>query len=228
MLLVILLISICATLCTSKLNCIHLVQYGKPRTGSTFQFAILDAINVLKGNAYTLTKTHITPSHLLDKCVFVSQKQKSVDQTWLERHPVLHIQKYEIFSRYPLHEIEAYTSIFNLTNDERNKLHVYMKYWNIIRRCCGSQASVDYRNMIHGIKKRKHLFETVDFMDCSIYNITEVERLLFKTTIANRMQNGIVVEYNRPKAQPNYCKKEKKKLYLGYDFNGKILLPANK
>ena len=39
-----------------------------------------------------------------------------------------------------------YASLLNLTKSQANSLSEYMRYWQILRRCCGAQMSTDYRH----------------------------------------------------------------------------------
>ena len=35
--------------------------------------------------------------------------------------------------------------MFDLNNNELRQLHVHMKYWSILRRCCGSQLTIEIK-----------------------------------------------------------------------------------
>lgn len=203
-----------------SIECKTLLQYGTPRTGSTYQFTILNAINVLRENKWEISKTHEGQKSKRGTCLFVSRKKKSISDKWISEAGAIYVQEYDVFAAYPLHEIENYVPLFNLSKNEYNRLYTFMKYWSIVRRCCGSQSSIDYRNRIHGLHTLHHKFETVDYVDCDIYNISRVEELLYQTSVSKLMQGKVIIESKRPKAHLGFCKREEKKLKAGFDFNG--------
>jgi hypothetical protein len=205
----------------SPINCTILVQYGEPRSGSTFQFWLLQSISALKGFRYRVEKTHAAPdiANITSPCIFRSLKQRR------DRREYAYTQLYPNFSAHPMAEVKNLGLLFGLNNDKLRQLHVHMKYWSILRRCCGSQSSIDHRNKMH----RKatallHPFETYDFVECNMYVMPQVEHYLTQTTVYQLLRKAkmkVVLEFHRPPWTPGYCKKADEKLRDGLDFNDK-------
>ena len=207
--------------------CTSYIQYGEMRTGSTFQFWLLASVLRLR-HIHRVRKTHVPLKPQDGQCYFVSRRTAHISDEWVRSNNVLHVQEYERFVADPLGELRFYQPIFNLTTQEMQQLHAHMMYWSIIRRCCGSQAAYDQRMHIHSSVDHKeyalrHPFESYDFADCDMYNLTRVEEYFARTTLtveAMRDKNPIVVEYMRGNWRLGYCEDEATKLKNGLDFNG--------
>ena len=67
---------------------------------------------------------------------------------------------------------------------------MHMKFWSILRKCCGSQASQDQRLALHtaGLTfnhtlKFKHAVVDYDYPACEVYQLDEVEGSTFSPLI---------------------------------------------
>ncbi|XP_060591151.1 uncharacterized protein LOC132746098 [Ruditapes philippinarum] len=84
-----------------------------------------------------------------------------------------------------------YQQFFRLSNTQMQHAVEYLRYWDIIRLCCGKQMSADWR---------RHLSPKISYQPhhdphgyaypaCEMYNITEVENLLIKTFVYQKFAN---------------------------------------
>lgn len=129
---------------------------GQPRSGSTFQQVLLCAIAHLRSKSVSCSHTNahlvVTKMHPRNSKIQLGKTSmlfttvrdedfwRKQNFTWRGR-PVAYTQKYREFVRCPLCEIYNYKELFALTNDEILQLTQYMRYWSILRQCCGSQLS---------------------------------------------------------------------------------------
>ena len=206
-----------------SINCRTLLQYGEPRSGSTFQYWLLESISALKKFRYNVSKTHRRPNFnkISPECVF-----RSVKTNW-DHDVYAYTQRYSEFSAHPLTEVKKLGILFDLDKNELRQLHAHMKYWSILRRCCGSQSSIDHRNQMHNSNQLHHSFEAYDFMECNMYNISQVELYITRTTVyrlLKQAQRSLIVEFYRPPWHLGYCQKADQKLRDGFDFNDKKIL----
>ena len=69
-----------------------------------------------------------------------------------------------------------YQPTFGLSDDEMSAVYQYLRYWDILRLCCGAQMATEYRNILLGKSNQTH--------ECQAYNIDKITEMLFKTSIA--------------------------------------------
>ena len=97
---------------------------------------------------------------------------------------IAYTQFYNQLSSCSLCELPNYGSIFNLTNMELQHLQQYMRYWMILRQCCGSTMSKWYQGEILGcpnITNNVLIEGEYDFHMCSTRNLSEVEHRFSQT-----------------------------------------------
>lgn len=75
-----------------------------------------------------------------------------------------------------------YGKLFGLDDTHTNALVSYMKYWEILRRCCGSQMSADYRDRIQGRPNHRSVDE-YGYDMCEGYDIAGIEKLIMETEV---------------------------------------------
>ena len=87
--------------------------------------------------------------------------------------------------------IEDYREVFALDEEEFGVVVQFMRLWDVLRRCCGPQMSLDYRMRLYGSKNyTPHLTsESMAWDACEMYDIDEVERLFMQSTLVNRCIN---------------------------------------
>src|SRR6056300_1405669 len=185
---------------TSRVRRIY--SAGQPRSGSTYQFTLLCVIAHLRSSSVncstsaTSTLEQLQPAQLQviklhpGNQVFASDDTskffttlrhkniwKETNVSWAEGTRVSYEQHYSELERCPLCEISKYKDIFDLTSDEMLQLTQYMRYWSILRQCCGSQMSKWLRGELSGCQDVKG-FSVEGRLDFHMYgsmNLTAVE-----------------------------------------------------
>lgn len=170
----------------------NIYTLGVPRTASTFQAVLLCVIAHLRSDdvqcqgeqfaALNVIKAHEISSITLDDSSMLFLTVRKDASEWTSRlnvttEDVAYTQQYEHFSRCPLCEIEAYSETFDLSPVEVLQLRQYMRYWTILRQCCGSQMSKWMLASLYGCDMKKHFeFEgMLNFPDCDTRNLSAVE-----------------------------------------------------
>ena len=86
-----------------------------------------------------------------------------------------------------------YQDIFDLTNEQIEGIVEFMRYWEILRKCCGMQMSSDWRQELLPPNKKgprynvHHDQNSPSYPACQIYDIDNVESLLVNTKLAKTM-----------------------------------------
>ena len=81
--------------------------------------------------------------------------------------------------------VHEYQSALGLDGGQMGQLGEYLRYWDILRVCCGGQMSIDWRNVLQQTPgyQFKHDPHSGLAANCQMYDIAAVERLLLKTTL---------------------------------------------
>ena len=139
-------------------------------------------------------------------------------------------QPYSDFARVGLEGVLFYVMapLFGLPEDAIQAVHEHMKYWAILRQCCGSQQSVDHRLELHGVtqEQQEHMHHpqgSYDDPDCEKYNLEVVEQLFLGTRLARAFPDELWLAFGRDqeRIRRGMCASEAKKIRDGADFNGK-------
>ena len=196
-------------------TCDSFVQYGTPRSGSTFQFYLLLIVLRSLNESRPVHKTHkeVKDPH---ECLFVSRKGRSITDEYLREQRVIHVQEFAHFSQYPENEVAKVSSLFNLSAAKEHQVLVHMRLWMILRQCCGTQSSTVHRKQIH--TNMTGVFDE-NTVNCHLYNIPAVEDAILQSTLGKG--KNVVIEYNRPLLRRGFCQAEDAKLKRGLDFNEK-------
>ena len=157
----------------------RIVEVGQKRTGSTFQFQLLDAIAQIKSKG---TAHQVEFLGYVKKSIKFSQKVDDYPESFVAKSHGLHdldlVQaqkegKLVVFTsgmvptddmydvglynqnRYNLErcsmcEIDQYQPIFGLTDEEISLIKDYMSAYEKIRQCCGMQMSHAERARLNG------------------------------------------------------------------------------
>lgn len=249
-----------------------LVQYGRPRTATTFQFEVLCAATCLavgpertnclfchymdleasRFEPGTVCKVHgveqarrIVKRHSSAK-LFVAESllRTRPNQTWkkheaatwwlpvrdeLQKSWGLRVDYVQLFESLGLRggytAVYDYQPILNLTDDHATQIASFMRYWEILRRCCGAQMSTDYRhrlwaktatvdsqtdddNFVFDAPDRR--IEDPSYDACEAYNLPEVERLYLQTTVYRKCATVPLVARlsdNDEKLSGDYCRR---------------------
>lgn len=80
------------------------------------------------------------------------------------------------------------STLLNLSVESSDMLLDHMRYWDILRICCGVQQSVDNVNRMKGAPSNtmKHPFGSALYPACEIYNLDELETNFMNTEIMKK------------------------------------------
>lgn len=210
-------------------------QFGRSRSGTTFQTELIKAIMNLKsppginidgsmrfapsydpesGQPYGLWKSHREKDaqECVEKGFPLFTSGMAVPE---ELKSNLHHQSMEDLEECSLCEVEKYQQIFDLSDEEVSAVKDFMKNYQILRKCCGLQMSQFNRLRLHGcditpFKSNPH------YPHCETHNMTEIELKFDSSPIYFQ---AIRPDYNW--AQPGDCAKFDEMIISDYDFNGK-------
>lgn len=245
-----------------------LVQFGEPRTGSTYQYMSLCLTGkIMAGltekNYVAFFTTNV--SEIADRCsfqesfcvvkthklnvmseremgdffgpsgramLFISVKQGH-ERNMIQKSSenvfslAISVQEYESFvGMSPLENAQELARPFRdlILPEHILYMQEYMKIWKVIRQCCGSQASADQRNSLHGLSNAplKHALYMPDAPECSMYNLTATSLRLSRTVFATgfTLKNGRTVSLSQVAMDSRYCEETNAKIVSGEDFNG--------
>ncbi|XP_053372676.1 uncharacterized protein LOC123559806 [Mercenaria mercenaria] len=84
--------------------------------------------------------------------------------------------------------VHEYRSIFGVSEEQIQQAVEYLRFWDILRLCCGKQMSADWRNYLSPTKNYKphHSLHSSTYPACEMYNISKVEQLLMNTYVFQR------------------------------------------
>ena len=213
---------------------------GIPRTGSTFQAVLLCVIAHLRSTnvachselpaSLQVIKAHNFESLISDRranMIFLTVREDLSDWHNVDRahlQTVAYVQRYAQFQKCHLCEIEHYAKIFHLSDDEVLQLRQYMRYWSILRQCCGSQASKLLRAKLFGCGE----FNTFEiegafgFHECHTRNLTAVEQAFVSTHLYKLVSAEQLVPTSQHKlvwVKPGDCAASHEAAATGTGFN---------
>ena len=219
----------------------HIVQLGEPRTGSTFQFVLLSAIAHLKSPSQTKInvsfyakynfnngllkeikegQSFVIKAHYGDMSLLKKQQENGYISIFASSSKfsfAILQQDREQLVKCSLCEIERYKDIFYLTPNDIINLTEHMKYYEIIRKCCGLQMSKYEVLRLNGCDMRQHILKP-DYPKCEEYNIADVEMKFQASSIPYSVTSS---EMNW--AKPGDCARFNKIVESGKGFNGSEL-----
>ncbi|XP_060567026.1 uncharacterized protein LOC132725858 [Ruditapes philippinarum] len=196
-----------------------ILQYGRPRTATTLQFQIVclmmamlhedEANNVncfyRTGNRlkYNVIKTHklmpfldeIPPdswifmtSREADKVKLNGDKQLIKDKNFT----VPYIADVRLVSKRSHFIVYEYQRIFGFSDAKMEKIAEYLRYWDVLRVCCGKQMSADWRNKLVPSKYYvpHHDPHSPTYPACEMYNISEVELGMINTHVYMKLSKA--------------------------------------
>ncbi len=108
-----------------------------------------------------------------------------------------------------------YAAIFNLTTTQTHVLYQHLRYWDILRKCCGYQQSIHNRDLLHNRTQRYgESFVLPNYPACHIYNFNEVEEAFFSTQLAAQFKDDLylVARSIPPHLHPGFCAAEEQNI----------------
>eukprot|EP00039_Didymoeca_costata_P004192 m.71906 g.71906 ORF g.71906 m.71906 type:complete len:293 (+) comp12287_c0_seq2:142-1020(+) len=161
--------------------------------------AALGCVNLLRKNLddFLTANGSRIPKELTIKW-FTSSKSKDIHLS--APAIVTYHQQYRQIQEAGLAELQAYRKIFNLTEIQMNWLLTYMRYWSILRQCCGGHAAEIWKKQLNGAKIETESMTDWVYPACEIYNLTAVEqslRIVVKSAVFGpSLQNVTLSKYN--------------------------------
>jgi hypothetical protein len=79
-----------------------------------------------------------------------------------------------------------YQHIFALSNSQCESLLVYLRYWDVLRQCCGAQMSQDWRAILqHDAAHEPHwTLEDTAYPACEMYDLDKVQSNMHNTKLS--------------------------------------------
>ena len=98
---------------------------------------------------------------------------------------VMYVQDIETVSERGHHIINIYADIFGLNTTQKLELLEYVRFWDILRLCCGKQMATGWR----AEQQQQYAINvhTPNYHACSMYNIDTVEELFMNTTLYKKI-----------------------------------------
>ena len=133
-------------------------------------------------------------------------------------------------SRYGWHHFAAmYAHAFRLKTWQLYALVDYIRYWDVLRQCCGTQMSNDWRSTLQGnhVKTPEPDVHSPGYPACGAHNMDVVEKLLLNTSVFRRF--GAYAEIIQKLSGPDgilngtYCRWANEKIArLNLPFNAPL------
>jgi hypothetical protein len=228
-------------------DAIKIVQVGDTRSASTFQWYALCSIMRLKhpnariqcnnekkfddSSDIQIHKTHffthvesIIETFQFNKIyVFVSSRGTFPVSTPQDHPNVYYVQVYEDFIKHGIASLQAYQPIFNLSDVDMKYLVQHLRYWDIIRLCCGNQQSLQNRLKLHNsylVDTLSRNSEEYDYMNCDIYNLNKVEEEFLNSYLSKTYPKGLYAQHEaRETIRTGFCDRTNAMIKSGSDFN---------
>jgi hypothetical protein len=233
-------------------------QLGSPRSGSTFQWYVLcsilrllypyrtDCNRIRAGKEYNLYKGHIIADinyvrkrdkkyRKMKMYFFISQDKNYHDLANELRllndsnNIILYTQEYDDLVLRDTSILEDYIKIFSMSKNLTSELYQHIRYWEILRRCCGYQKSALYVNTLKknlSFPVDYKVFQTKEYPACEMYNINQVENLFLQTNLSRRFPGDLFLTYSGGYFQQKEIKYTR--IYKGYCQQTLNLLDSGK
>ena len=140
-----------------------------------------------------------------------------------------YIQEYPALLERDLALLRDYQAVFSLSEAQYLLLRTYMRYWQIVRKCCGFQSSclnVLQLNPGHQaeVAERRTFEQALDYPSCQMYNLSAVEEFLVSTTLWQQAQRLIADGKHNPPERygfdgAGYCDRTVEMIKQGLGFN---------
>ena len=94
----------------------------------------------------------------------------------------------ETLKRLGMHIIYEYQQFFNIPTKLMDLVYEFMRYWDILRVCCGPQMSEDWRQaLLNNTSYRPHhSHESPAYPACEMYDLDKVEELYLNSVLMKR------------------------------------------
>jgi hypothetical protein len=161
---------------------------------------------------------------------FLSSKNMPVNASqFTGNHVYAYTQYIEDLEVRKLGVLFDYKQLFNLSDMEMRILYQHMRYWDVLRQCCGLQQSIYNRMVLHNLSLTADSYLDLDYPACEVYNITQVESSLLKTQVSVKFPEHVRVEFTDLVVYPGYCQAMEDIIRNGSEFRAglKFLPPKD-
>jgi hypothetical protein len=129
-------------------------------------------------------------------------------------------------------QVHEVSRLFGLTKAEEHLISHYMRWWSVLRQCCGTQSSADHRMKLHGATgyTEHHAPFSPTSPSCELYNRTAVEEELLRSPLAQGFVNSVSsgALSKDPPIKVGMCEEADAKIRAGLDFNGAAWRPSSR
>uniref|UniRef100_A0A7S3K1Q8 Uncharacterized protein n=1 Tax=Aureoumbra lagunensis TaxID=44058 RepID=A0A7S3K1Q8_9STRA len=201
------------------------IEYGQPRTATTLQYTIAKHMALLKNHELGIQ----TPSFgFKSRIHFTDLKVNNIWKTHrLEFSSLVNQTNISVLLLTTTHLFgAAYIQLMEEVEQDPTSVvddRTYIRFWDLLRLCCGTQQSISHRLYLHGCPPLRPWF-SVRSPHCEIYNLTAVEEIAYfaENAFGDRpFVNPFTIEDHRGDERIGSCAKVEKKIIDGIDFNGR-------
>lgn len=154
--------------------------------------------------SYLVIKTHVPPKipacdNPVEPWIFTSTRSANRTTRWAQLPPSERIPHISIPSAVKMTQTTGmleeygykffaaqYSRMFQLTTVQEVQLHDYLRYWDVLRQCCGTQMSKDWRAILVAgdpMAVGHHSVNRSAYPACEMYDLDAVEAKLMQTEI---------------------------------------------
>ena len=155
-------------------------------------------------NGLRVWKTHTVPSEGFPKeaWLFTSEidHEVSFDDPWQDAaermsqklgHDVKYTQVLSRLTGRGSGIATEYKAIFGLSDPQVEEVVTYLRYWDVLRMCCGAQMNDGYRaELISNLRPNSSETAQSEYPACDMYRIQGVERQAVQTRVFKLASNG--------------------------------------
>lgn len=224
-----------------------ILQFGHPRTGTTLQYNIVAQMAAHRNAAAGLPspsleyvpsgKEHEIMANAVKKTHHLEEFESALNSSSIpymlfvttsatspfHDERAAYIQSKETIELNVMDVIDDYAKIFNLTKDQREKVAVHIKYWDIMRLCCGTQQSVVNRLRLHGCPPSIPWYD-IRNPHCEIYDLSALEKLVNLTDATAKTPGNIMLSdemmHDADIPEGSMCMRDQMNIIGGEEFNG--------
>ena len=158
---------------------------------------------------------------------FLSSKNMPVNASQFGGNHVLAYTQYiEDLEVRKLGVLFDYQQLFKLNDTEMRILYQHMRYWDVLRQCCGLQQSIYNRMVIHNVSLAPDSYLDFGYPACEIYNITQVVSSYLNSVVSIKFPQHVRVDFTERLMYSGYCQEMEDLLKSGTEFRrGKTFTP---
>uniref|UniRef100_A0A6S8C759 Uncharacterized protein n=1 Tax=Aplanochytrium stocchinoi TaxID=215587 RepID=A0A6S8C759_9STRA len=149
--------------------------------------------------------------------VFMTSKMREKDKEYIESvrkfgYTIPFVQSVSDVSKLSHQILYEYQSVFELPDEDMMLLGEFMRYWDILRQCCGVQMSSSWRQQLldENITSNEH---NPWYSACDTYNISRVESRFMSSILFNeinrlpRLRSMLRVSGRDAELNGSYCER---------------------